>query len=863
MKNSMVRWAAIAALAWPAIAAAATHTLTIASEQGNISCTEHSKTAATIKALFAGGGADTLGAGDTVNFTPNSSFTWDAGSGSGWSPAVGASGSTWLTINGNGVVLSESVNTAEVGVITLSNISGVLLSNIRLRNIHASGALSSTLVIKSTSTAMYDIVVRDVTIMQPVFNSLGAAAPFITVEQEDVPECPIYASFERVNCNMDQTVNGRPICNVVNDSYTAMTRRGQVYFIDCDFSGINYTSDASTADAADDALGCNAAADVYVVGGRYHDCEGAGITQDGGNATHTRLFVYGVETFNCNARAAPGTLGGTASVVAQMVDSCYLHHATNGVKTLSYTPVAGSITDQGLAVVRNCRIVRDPAKRLAGTVELNGIEVATRNTLIENNIIEGYHEGHTSASPDRGILVGGTSDSMEGGTLSIYYNWIKECRRHISDNTAGSSRCLYYDIVGNLFTLTKTSLGTSTGKVRLWNIFARDSARPAIIRTRNNISIIDILTAEFNEDYLMYAGADVLNSGTANSTATNCGYNYWWRNPTKTLGFHETWVTLATDKITNVAADKPLIDSVGRQLSSSPALAYGKASFDEDANFRAILASAANATTDGAGTSFDSATYSDWTATGAAAGDVVVIISGTGATAGTYEIIAVASGALTLERSAGASATAITFRLEASTSNVNPGKYAYGTIAYTTTSAGTVPRNTNLTFTMGSGTAAVTENLNMTGNSLIVWYDGADAGSVADVVMVRRIAEDKAGVIQIDFPMTGLPASTAITLQCLVVPTIWPANMDLTNAGRCSMNYNNRWSESGSSDIFGRFIVPTGRSGVAVTSHLLGIGRGVGGPFAVTPLKTDFRENAPSRGWYPGRTDPFKSPIRD
>lgn len=64
-------------------------------------------------------------------------------------------------------------------------------------------------------------------------------------------------------------------------------------------------------------------------------------------------------------------------------------------------------------------------------------------------------------------------------------------------------------------------------------------------------------------------------------------------------------------------------------------------------------------------TSFDSASYADWSVLGIDAGeDVLVIISGTGVTPGVYTIASVASGALTLDNSPGAAGSDIVFSVE-------------------------------------------------------------------------------------------------------------------------------------------------------------------------------------------------------
>lgn len=94
--------------------------------------------------------------------------------------------------------------------------------------------------------------------------------------------------------------------------------------------------------------------------------------------------------------------------------------------------------------------------------------------------------------------------------------------------------------------------------------------------------------------------------------------------------------------------------------------------------------------TDGAGTGLSSSAAPSFTAFPAvvAVDDVVVIESGTGVTTGTYLISSVTSGTITLSSSAGASATAITFRVERAPKIYDP---IAGTLIIWTATSGTVP----------------------------------------------------------------------------------------------------------------------------------------------------------------------------
>jgi len=91
------------------------------------------------------------------------------------------------------------------------------------------------------------------------------------------------------------------------------------------------------------------------------------------------------------------------------------------------------------------------------------------------------------------------------------------------------------------------------------------------------------------------------------------------------------------------------------------------------------------------GTTFDSASYADWTATGANANDYVLVLSGgTGAlTAGTYTIATVAAGTITLNSAPG-NDTGVTFSLERAPKIYDP---SAGTLTLLTATAakGQVP----------------------------------------------------------------------------------------------------------------------------------------------------------------------------
>ncbi len=95
-------------------------------------------------------------------------------------------------------------------------------------------------------------------------------------------------------------------------------------------------------------------------------------------------------------------------------------------------------------------------------------------------------------------------------------------------------------------------------------------------------------------------------------------------------------------------------------------------------------------TTNGAGTLLDDASVTDWTALGITThSHVVVVISGTGATAGTYAISDIhATNGLTLTTSAGSSASSISYRVERAPKVYDP---TAGTLAILAATAGQVP----------------------------------------------------------------------------------------------------------------------------------------------------------------------------
>jgi hypothetical protein len=97
-----------------------------------------------------------------------------------------------------------------------------------------------------------------------------------------------------------------------------------------------------------------------------------------------------------------------------------------------------------------------------------------------------------------------------------------------------------------------------------------------------------------------------------------------------------------------------------------------------------------NGSTDVAGTLLDDASVTDWTALGINTLDhVVVVLSGVGATAGTYAISTIhATNGLTLASSAGSSATGISYRVERAPKVFDP---TAGTLAIIAATAGQVP----------------------------------------------------------------------------------------------------------------------------------------------------------------------------
>lgn len=95
------------------------------------------------------------------------------------------------------------------------------------------------------------------------------------------------------------------------------------------------------------------------------------------------------------------------------------------------------------------------------------------------------------------------------------------------------------------------------------------------------------------------------------------------------------------------------------------------------------------ATNSGAGTTFTSASYADWSASGVVAADMLcVITAGTGATAGVYVISSISAGDMTLATSPGVSASSITFYVKRAPKVYDP---VAATLALSTATAGSTP----------------------------------------------------------------------------------------------------------------------------------------------------------------------------
>lgn len=129
-----------------------------------------------------------------------------------------------------------------------------------------------------------------------------------------------------------------------------------------------------------------------------------------------------------------------------------------------------------------------------------------------------------------------------------------------------------------------------------------------------------------------------------------------------------TGLTARNHKITAISGGTLTISGGGTSTKADATWRIVRNPKVYDTALADVLASGTNATTDMAGTSFDSGSYSDWTVplSIAASQDVrykVEIISGTGATPGIYDVTTVASGSLTLATSAGSNATDIVFKI--------------------------------------------------------------------------------------------------------------------------------------------------------------------------------------------------------
>ncbi len=163
-------------------------------------------------------------------------------------------------------------------------------------------------------------------------------------------------------------------------------------------------------------------------------------------------------------------------------------------------------------------------------------------------------------------------------------------------------------------------------------------------------------------------------------------------------------------------------------------------------------------TTNGAGTLLDDAAVTDWTALGIDADDdVVVILSGVGATAQTYKISSVhATNGITLTTSAGASASAIAYRVERAPKVYDP---VAGTLAIMTATAGQVPT--------GCPLIALYRNALIMGGAPVAphaWYKSRVGSfldwdySVADTDQGRAVAGINTDNGEIGEPLTAIVA---------------------------------------------------------------------------------------------------------
>lgn len=184
-----------------------------------------------------------------------------------------------------------------------------------------------------------------------------------------------------------------------------------------------------------------------------------------------------------------------------------------------------------------------------------------------------------------------------------------------------------------------------------------------------------LYSAEFNnkliiaDDGVVASGIDGTLSTTSFTAASapswgfSDGYNHSLRilsgSGLSAGNFQITGVSGGT--LTIVAGATSTVSDAVWQIIRSPKV--------YDASLGDALAEAADGTTDVAGTTFDSASYTDWTTTilkdaiSATVRYRMEITGGTGATPGTYLITALGAGSLTISPSAGSSATGIKFRI--------------------------------------------------------------------------------------------------------------------------------------------------------------------------------------------------------
>jgi hypothetical protein len=186
-----------------------------------------------------------------------------------------------------------------------------------------------------------------------------------------------------------------------------------------------------------------------------------------------------------------------------------------------------------------------------------------------------------------------------------------------------------------------------------------------------------LFSAEYH-NALVIADSGIILSGERNGTSATTSFTAASISDWAASGVNKynhalqiisgTGLTAGTFQITNISGGTLTIAGGGTSTQADATWRIVRSPKIYDPSIADVLATGTNGTTNGAGTEFDSASYSDWLVPLNVTASQYVrykleVISGTGATPGVYEITAFDSSALTLATSVGASATNIVFRI--------------------------------------------------------------------------------------------------------------------------------------------------------------------------------------------------------